>query len=204
MTAVYPLLRELAQMRLRRSGGDPALSATELVNEAYLAPRARRRNRLPGPRAFPRRGRACYPQLRRRLSARTRLRKRGGGLPFVELDRADGLQAEELIDLRTDWMAVHEALNRLEEIDRDCARMVELKFFSSLTAEEDRARERCHPGDRRAQLALRQGLAARPALPAWHKGERRVTSTFSRRSHASLAIENYALDRHYALDWRFQ
>lgn len=35
MTAVYPLLRELAQMRLRRSGGDPTLSATELVNEAY-------------------------------------------------------------------------------------------------------------------------------------------------------------------------
>jgi hypothetical protein len=28
MTAVYPLLRELAQMRLRRSGGDPTLSAT--------------------------------------------------------------------------------------------------------------------------------------------------------------------------------
>lgn len=39
-------------------------------------------------------------------------------------------------DLRTDWIAVHDALNRLEEIDRDCARMVELKFFSGLTTEE--------------------------------------------------------------------
>ena len=35
MNAVYPLLRELAQLRLRRAGGDPTLSATELVNEAY-------------------------------------------------------------------------------------------------------------------------------------------------------------------------
>jgi RNA polymerase sigma factor (TIGR02999 family) len=136
MTAVYPLLRELAQMRLRRSGGDPTLSATELVNEAYA--------RLARGDGVDYQNRAHFFAVAARairnfvidyLRARGS-EKRGGGLPFVELDRADGHQAEELIDLRTDWIAVHEALNRLEEIDRDCARMVELKFFSGLTTEE--------------------------------------------------------------------
>ena len=31
---------------------------------------------------------------------------------------------------------MHEALNRLELVDRECAQMVELKFFSGLTTEE--------------------------------------------------------------------
>jgi RNA polymerase sigma factor (TIGR02999 family) len=136
MTAVYPLLRELAQLRLRRSGGDPTLSATELVNEAYA--------RLARGDGVDYQNRAHFFAVAARairnfvvdyLRARGS-EKRGGGLPFVELDRADGLQTEELIDLRTDWIAVHDALNRLEEIDRDCARMVELKFFSGLTTEE--------------------------------------------------------------------
>lgn len=136
MTAVYPLLHELAQLRLRRSGGDPTLSATELVNEAYA--------RLARGDGVDYQNRAHFFAVAARairnfvvdyLRARGS-EKRGGGLPFVELDRADGLQTEELIDLRTDWIAVHDALNRLEEIDRDCARMVELKFFSGLTTEE--------------------------------------------------------------------
>jgi len=136
MTAVYPLLRELAQMRLRRSGGDPTLSATELVNEAYA--------RLARGEGVDYQNRAHFFAVAARairnfvvdyLRARGS-EKRGGGLPFVELDRADSHQVDDLIDLRTDWIAVHDALNRLEEIDRDCARMVELKFFSGLTTEE--------------------------------------------------------------------
>ncbi len=136
MTAVYPLLRELAQMRLRRSGGDPTLSATELVNEAYA--------RLARGDGVDYQNRAHFFAVAARairnlvvdyLRARGS-EKRGGGLPFVELDRAENHAADELIDLRTDWIAVHEALNRLEEVDRDCARLVELKFFSGLTTEE--------------------------------------------------------------------
>lgn len=136
MTAVYPLLRELAQLRLRRSGGNPTLSATELVSEAY--------SRLARGDGVDYQNRAHFFAVAARairnfvvdyLRARGS-EKRGGGLPFVEPDRADGLQAEDLIDLRTDWIAVHEALNRLEEVDRDCARMVELKFFSGLTTDE--------------------------------------------------------------------
>lgn len=136
MTAVYPLLRELAQLRLRRSGGNPTLSATELVNEAYA--------RLARGDGVDYQNRAHFFAVAARairnfvvdyLRARGS-EKRGGGLPFVELDHAEGQPADDLIDLRTDWIAVHDALNRLEDIDSDCARMVELKFFSGLTTEE--------------------------------------------------------------------
>ncbi|WP_257386137.1 ECF-type sigma factor [Tahibacter caeni] len=136
MNAVYPLLRELAQMRLRRAGGNPTLSATELVNEAY-ARLARGdgvdyQNRT---HFFAVAARAIRNFVVDYLRARGS-EKRGGGLPFVELDKADETPADDLIDLRTDWLAVHEALNRLELVDRECARMVELKFFSGLTTEE--------------------------------------------------------------------
>lgn len=137
MTAVYPVLRELARQRLRRSGGDPTLSATELVNEAY--------SRLARNTAIDYQNRAHFFAVAARairhfvvdyLRARGS-EKRGGGLSFVEFDHAEaGHAAEDLIDLRTDWLAVHEALNRLERIDGECARIVELKFFSGLTTEE--------------------------------------------------------------------
>jgi RNA polymerase sigma factor (TIGR02999 family) len=136
MNAVYPLLRELARLRLRRAGGDPTLSATELVNEAY--------SRLARGEAVDYQNRAHFFAVAARairnfvvdyLRARGS-EKRGGGLPFVELDSADELRTEDLIDLRTDWLAVHEALDRLENIDQGCARIVELKFFSGLTTEE--------------------------------------------------------------------
>lgn len=136
MNAVYPLLRELAQMRLRRTGGDPTLSATELVNEAY--------SRLARADSIDFQNRAHFFAVAARairnfivdyLRARSS-EKRGGGLPFVALDSVDADQVGELIDLRTDWLAVHEALTRLEAIDRDCAQLVELKFFSGLTTDE--------------------------------------------------------------------
>jgi RNA polymerase sigma factor (TIGR02999 family) len=136
MSAVYPLLHELARLRLRRSGGDPTLSATELVSEAY--------SRLARNTVIDYQNRAHFFAVAARairhfvvdyLRARGS-EKRGGGLSFVTLDNAEDGRAEDLIDLRTDWLAVHEALNRLEQIDGECARIVELKFFSGLTTEE--------------------------------------------------------------------
>ena len=136
MNAVYPLLRELAQLRLRRSGGNPTLSATELVNEAYARlARADSIDYQNSTHFFAVAARAIRNFVVDYLRARSS-EKRGGGLPFVELDKADETPTDNLIDLRTDWLAVHEALNRLELVDRECAQMVELKFFSGLTTEE--------------------------------------------------------------------
>lgn len=63
--------------------------------------------------------------------------KRGGGIVFVALDESqeaesDATAGEGLVD----WLALDEALNRLAEVDAECARVVELRLFSGLTVEE--------------------------------------------------------------------
>lgn len=138
MQAVYPVMRALAQARLQRSIGDMTLSATEIANEAYT--------RLVRIESIDYRDRSHFFAVAARamrnivvdhLRARGR-DKRGGNLPFVALEQidADAGSAHELIDLRVDWLAVHDALNQFEQVDRDSARIVELKFFSGLTTEE--------------------------------------------------------------------
>lgn len=63
--------------------------------------------------------------------------KRGGcSLQFVALEDIEDDVAQDGIDLGVDWIAIHDALNVLERVDGDCARMVELKFFSGLTTDE--------------------------------------------------------------------
>lgn len=138
LQAVYPVLRDIARSRLLRTPGDFTLSATELANETYA--------RLAGKKSIEYRDRTHFFAMSARairhfvidhLRARGR-DKRGGGLPFVRLDELD--QAEpaggDTIDLRVDWLAVHAAIEALEQVDTGCSRLVELKFFSGLTVEE--------------------------------------------------------------------
>lgn len=132
---VYAQVRAIAGKHLRQFDGDVTLAPTELANELFL--------RLLGKDIDWRDRRHFFgvvvAAMRNMLIDMARARgseKRGGGLPFVELERADETPGDDLIDLRTNWLAVHEALNRLEIVDRDCAQMVELKFFSGLTTEE--------------------------------------------------------------------
>ena len=65
--------------------------------------------------------------------ARTHARdKRGGGAPHVPFDEAAlvaGRRAAELV-------ALDEALSALEEVDRQKARVVELRYFAGLSIEE--------------------------------------------------------------------
>ncbi|MCQ4163347.1 ECF-type sigma factor [Tahibacter harae] len=136
--AIYPVLRGIAQARLRRLSTDLTLSATEIVNETY--------ERLLGSRRIEYRDRTHFFAMAARAirhfvidQLRTRGRdKRGGGQPFVRLSELD--QAEpaggDSIDLRVDWLAVHAAIEALEQVDAGCSRLVELKFFSGLTVEE--------------------------------------------------------------------
>jgi len=136
LRAVYPVLHEIAVARLR---GMPqmTLRATELVHETYL--------RLARANALPYEARSHFfavaatavrhfivDHLRKRASER-----RGGDLLFVALDdlgRDEPTGGD--IDLRADWLSLHEALEALEKVDPECARIVELKFFSGLTTDE--------------------------------------------------------------------
>lgn len=131
---IYPALRDIARSRLR--GLNVTLSTTDLAHETYA--------RLSRGATVDYRDRSHFFAVAARATRhfiidhlRSRLSdKRGGGMPIIPLDDIEGDVMQEGLDLGVDWVAVHEALNALERIDSDSARIVELKFFSGLTTDE--------------------------------------------------------------------
>jgi len=128
---VYNELRRLAGALLRRERPGQTLQGTALVHEAYL--------RLAGAgtpwkdeRHFV--GIAAR-SMRQILVERARARgaqKRWGGLDRVTLvDSLIGARSEDAM-----LPALDEALTRLESIDPEQARIVELRFFAGLSIEE--------------------------------------------------------------------
>jgi RNA polymerase sigma factor (TIGR02999 family) len=132
---VYPLLREIAAAQVRRNSKALTLQATELANEAYSklaklhAIDWQNRDHFFAVAATVIR-RVVIGYLRERGSA-----KRGGRLPFVALEDVREDQAPAFDD-SIDWIGLDEALNKLAQVDRNCARVVEMKFFSGLTNEQ--------------------------------------------------------------------
>jgi len=130
---VYDELRRLAAAYLRRERPGQTLQPTALVHEAYL------RLLKDKPGRWQNRAHFCAiaaHSMRQILIERARARgalKRGGVQARVTLD--EGLLAGGSpggIDL----VALDEALQRLEAIDPEQARLVELRFFGGLTIEE--------------------------------------------------------------------
>jgi RNA polymerase sigma factor (TIGR02999 family) len=132
---VYEELRRLAAAYLRRERPGQTLQATALVHEAYLRLRKDRPDRWQNRAHFC----AIAAHSRRQIlieRARARgARKRGGAQPRVTFDEslvsADGRDNPSI-----DLVALDAALTRLEAIDAEQARLVELRFFGGLTIEE--------------------------------------------------------------------
>jgi RNA polymerase sigma factor (TIGR02999 family) len=137
---VYEELRKLAAQKLTAEKPGQTLQATALVHEAYL--------RLVAPasgEASARRDQhwnsrghffaAAAEAMRRILVERARHKKSlkaGGDLQRVELaDVASPAQSEF-----DDLLALHEALEKLEQKDRRKAELVKLRFFAGLTNEQ--------------------------------------------------------------------
>jgi RNA polymerase sigma factor (TIGR02999 family) len=127
---VYDELRKLAAGRMAAEAPGNTLDATALVHEAYL--------RLVGDQRFDHRGHffaAAAEAMRRILveCARKKGRlKRGGGRDRVPLDglAANGSEAGwDLVDL-------DEALTGLAAEHPAVAKLVELRYFGGLTAEQ--------------------------------------------------------------------
>jgi len=128
---VYNELRRLAAAYMRRERPGQTIQATALVHEAYL--------RLAGAgtpwhdkRHFV--GIAAR-SMRQILVERARARgaqKRWAGLDRVSLSDALAVAAEQESMLP----ALDEALERLEQLDAEQARIVELRFFAGLSIEE--------------------------------------------------------------------
>lgn len=132
---LYAHLRQLASSAMRSERSSHTLDPTALVHEAWL--------RLFGhdPRRFADRGhflRAAARAMRRVLidHARARARRKRtadpGALPLESW--LDGIASRRL-----DLLALDEALDRLEQVDDDLARLVELRFFSGLSIAETAA-----------------------------------------------------------------
>jgi len=124
---VYDELRKLAAARLNHERADHSLGATALVHEAYL--------RLVGDQAFENRGHffaAAAEAMRRILVDRARERialKRGGGRKRLQFEQLH-VEAEET---PAEFLALHEALDRLAAKDPRKAELVKLRFFAGLT-----------------------------------------------------------------------
>ena len=129
--AVYNELRRLAAAYMRRERPGQTLQATALVHEAFM--------RLAGPE-HPWKDRNHFlaiaaRSMRQILVERARARgaqKRWAGLDRVSLTESLIKGAEEDAMLP----ALDEALNRLERLDPEQARIVELRYFAGLGIEE--------------------------------------------------------------------
>ena len=132
MARVYHELHRLAAAYMRRERRDHTLQTTALVHEAYV--------RLVGQRDIAWKNRDHFfgvaAQMMRRIlvdHARAHLcRRRGGPQQRVSLDEVGISPRTHSADL----VALDEALTRLAQIDARQARVVELRFFGGLTAEE--------------------------------------------------------------------
>lgn len=136
VSAIYPVLHDLARAQLNRQGAQLTLRATELAHEAYarLMPQAgvdwRNRAHFYAIAATVMR-RVLVDHLRERSTE-----KRGGtGTLFVPIQDIDVGELPAIGD-QVDWVAVDQALNDLEAVDPDCARVVELRLFSGLEVAE--------------------------------------------------------------------
>lgn len=129
---VYAELRRLAHGYMRGERPGHSLQTTALIHEAFLrlvdAPQMRWQNRA---HFF-----AVSAQVMRRVlvdvARAQRSLKRGGDCQHVALD-------EGLVDnqrTHPDLVALDEALTELAAIDPRKSRVVELRFFGGLTAEE--------------------------------------------------------------------
>ncbi|MBL8878914.1 MAG: hypothetical protein JNG88_07320 [Phycisphaerales bacterium] len=154
LSLVYEQLRAEAKRLMAAERAEHTLQATALVHEAYL--------RLFGDRQLPWQNRAHFyaaaaEAMRRILidHARARLTlKRGGATSGGLHGRKLSLDAAERAahDDPTDFLAVEDAISRLEKHDGELAGLVRLRFFAGLPHEE---------------AAAMLGMSERSARRAW-------------------------------------
>ncbi|MCY2959066.1 MAG: sigma-70 family RNA polymerase sigma factor [Planctomycetota bacterium] len=129
---LYTELHEFARREMQDERPDHTLQPTALVNEAYLSLVAEKNSSFTDRDSF---FAAAATAIRRVLvdHARRRAREKRGGafvrIPLEGLDVAEPFKDEELLTL-------DEALANLASLDPTKARIVELRFFGGLSAEQ--------------------------------------------------------------------
>jgi RNA polymerase sigma factor (TIGR02999 family) len=129
--AVYQDLRRLAAHQFRHEAAGHTLQPTAIVHELYV--------RLFGGEAAPWQDRQHFfavaaQQIRRILVDHARAKraaKRGGDQVRVTMTQLGGGETKD-----EDVLAVHEALEQLEALDKRAAQVIELRFFGGLEEQE--------------------------------------------------------------------
>ena len=153
---VYDELRTIASRQLAREWRHDRLQTTTVVNEAYVKLYAQRQVDWQNRGHFF----ALAAQLMRRIlvdHARRELReKHGGGAVHVELNAALSTPVEPTLDV-LDAVALDTALQKLEALDPDQGRIVEMRFFGGLTVEETAAALGISPATVKREWAVAKG-----------------------------------------------
>lgn len=131
---LYPLLHEIARAQLRRHPSF-TLSTTELLHETYL--------RIADQRQVQWRNRGHFLSIAATVARRVVIDylrersalKRGAGVVAVEIGELTDSDVP-LVGDHLDWIGLDQALTRLQELDPDTARVVEMRLFAGLEVEE--------------------------------------------------------------------
>jgi RNA polymerase sigma factor (TIGR02999 family) len=130
---IYASLRRLAQSRLHAAQSHATLSATALVNEAWL-----KISQSDGHFDSRRHFMATMAKVMRHVLidyARERgALRHGGGQQQVTFEGLDA-SPQEMVDV-TDLIAIDEALQRLADFDARLEQVFELRFYAGMTHEE--------------------------------------------------------------------
>ena len=129
---VYDQLHRLASRQLKRERRGHTLQPTAVVHETYLRLVDQRRANWQSRAQF---FAVAAGMMRRVLVDHARSRraaKRGGLMPHIAIEDVDAGIDPPSVDL----VDLDEALGKLEQLDADQAKIVELRFFGGLTVEE--------------------------------------------------------------------
>lgn len=160
---VYEVLRTMAQRHLGRERGPHTLQRTALVHEAFL--------RMVDQTQVDWQGRSQFygiasQMMRRVLVDHARRRnsdKRGGRQVHVDLDAAlaSGAEGASNADDDVDFDAVHQSLQRLEALDSQQGRLVELRFFGGLSIQDAAAVLGISPATAKREWAIARAFLHR-------------------------------------------
>lgn len=132
MPLVYAELKRLAGSYLRRERPDHTLQSAALVNEAYLRLVDQTQTQWQNKAHF---FGIAAQMMRRILADHARghnAAKRGAGMPELELNEAVAQAQTKSVDL----LDLEEALQKLEKLDAQQGKIVELRFFGGLSIED--------------------------------------------------------------------
>jgi RNA polymerase sigma factor (TIGR02999 family) len=156
---VHSELRTIASRQLGREWRHDRLQITAVVNEAYLKLFDQREVDWQNRGHFF----AIAAQLMRRVlidhARRQTRQKRGGVAVPVELDAAIP-QPPQAVDA-VDVLDLDRALTRLEALDPDQARIIELRFFGGLTIDETAAALSVSPATIKREWTVAKGWLLR-------------------------------------------